>query len=245
MPPAPRRAPRFATMAASFVLAITAGAGCEQKAAQRLIAPTLSARAPIQRSSGAPRRGQVVFIGPYEVEVVRSERTQGSAVLPQAGGAQSPTRNGLLELSIVAPSGEYGVFCQAQRQIPANADYAAVAGEPNDHLDLACDVAGPGGSATSLLRGHASENLRAAVTGPGGEPWGDLEVIATFQAFNMIRRPAPNPVAQVWLDETPLAAMILDRPERTWLDPQRTQAEQDLGFALLCGMRFLPEGIAR
>lgn len=231
--------------AVCLVLAITGGSGCEQKAAQRLVSPTLSARAPIQRTSGAPRSGQIMFIGPYEIEVVRSERSQGSAVLPQAGGAQSPTRNGVLELRIAAPSGEYGVFCQAERQVPANADYAAVADEPHDQLDLACDVAGPEGTNSSHLRGHASENLRAAIVGPQGQPWGDMEVIATFQAFNMIRRPAPNPVAQVWLDETPLAAMILDRPERTWLDEQRSQAQQDVGFALLCGMRFLPEGIAR
>jgi hypothetical protein len=70
-----------------------------------------------------------------------------------------------------------------------------------------------------------------------------VEVVMWHQLWGFTRRPLPAALAVVRGDGGTEAAMILDAPERAWLDAGLDDAGRELALTAMLALRLVPLGI--
>ena len=241
----------------SLALALIAGCGVNQRAAEKLIDPQL-------RSEGVlverQRKAGDLELGPYRVQALelRDEPFDGEGPLaPDADGRTRPTQQLRLSFTLVGGAQAWTADCVGQRRQPPDHDLAAVADEIRDEVAVHCQLAS--GEARWVL--HMDGPLKANLLGrlaPARESESEsesesealagkvVEVVMWHQLLNFTRRRLPASLALVRGEAgsgiTTEAAMILDAPERAWLEPTLDDASHELALTAMLALRLLPLG---
>ena len=217
--------------------------GCTHKAATKVVDPALvSEGTMLERSDGSLKS---FVLGDYRFEQTSLDR---DASAPSTGlspdGQARPTERIDLQMTMTAKGRRWGGACRALREPTGRADYAAVTEEFHDVVQIDCTFDdGAGSSWTFEMKGSLAANLggmltpsHASVVGGGLE----VEVLMWRTFWQRVRRHLPDPVGQVRLKRGSIAAMILDRPERAWIDPSAPTEMLDVAMATLGALRMLP-----
>ena len=234
----------------SLIAALIAGCGVNQRAAESLIDPQLrSAGVLVERQRGM----RDLQLGSYRVEAIdlRDEPFDGSGPLgPDEAGRTRPTQQLRLSFRLVGGTRPWVGECVGQRRQPPDHDLAAVADELRDEVAVRCELAA-GEQVRWVLRvdGPLKANLEGRL-----EPASDatkgagkiVEVVMWYRLLNFTRRHLPASLALIRGDADAgmrtEAALILDKPERAWLEPNLSDAERELALTALLALRLLPLG---
>lgn len=233
-------------------LAGALGCGVQQRAAESLIDPRLRSEGVlVERQQGV----RDLELGRYRVVEIEldDEPFDGSGPLAaDADGRSRPTQQLRLGFSLVGGATTWTARCVGQRRQPPDADLAAVSGDPRDEIAIACALAGetPEPQTWTLeLAGDLGGNLvgRLYATTATERPEKIVEVLLWHRLFNITRRRLPAALALIRsgdeaADATTEAALILDKPERAWLDPALDDAERELALTAMLALRLLPLG---
>ncbi len=242
-------------MLALGLLVSAVGSGCaiEQRAAEKMIDPGLrtpGAGLQLERERARVRGG--MKLGPYEVRGVsvreRAFAVDGSMFSSQVPGR--PIREYQLALEFAAPeqSRTWTTTCTGQRRQSQDADFAATAGEARDDVAIRCQLAGAGGRWEFTAEGNLGQNFEGTFSraqssaAPGQEAAERVEILLWFTMWKFMRRSLPTAAVQIRRGERAVAAMILARPERAWVDEGLEHEERELSLALLVALRYLPIG---
>ncbi len=208
---------------------------CEAKFAQRLVAPSLAQHPSIERTRTRP----VIEIGPYVVDEL--ERKEGSAFAGRDERSAGPARYGSVTFRVRRADQSLRVQCEATQRMGLDADLASVSDRSTALVGASCRVDAPSGAYLFRLEGRDSENMSGKLEGPSAEVVARIEIIREYAMFgSVIRREAPSPIAQAYIEGEAVAAMLLSRPERTWFDLDTGPVARDVLFSAMLGLRFLP-----
>lgn len=250
---------RVASLVVGASLAVAVGCGVQQRAAESLIDPRLRSEGVlVERQQGV----RDLELGRYRVVEIEleDEPFDGSGPLaPDADGRSRPTQQLRLGFSLVGGAAAWTARCVGQRRQPPDADLAAVSGDPRDEIAIRCALTGgkpgggdPGGEQqawTLEIGGDLGGNLlgRLYTTTASDRPEKIVEVLLWHRLFNITRRRLPTALALIRsgdeaADATTEAALILDKPERAWLDPALDDAQRELALTAMLALRLLPLG---
>ena len=191
-----------------------------------------------------------------EGELLRRERHRGGFAL----GRYTVTKHALkrtpaaraerlqLELSLDAPDKRrWTTRCDATRARTQQDDYGAVLGESKDALKVRCELSDQAGVQwTFEAEGTLDKNIGGKIVPKDQTIFGgalNVEILMWRKRFNRIRRHLPQPVAQVKLGSSAIAAMVLARPEQAWLATDATPQFQEVALATLAAIDLLPLGL--
>jgi hypothetical protein len=234
-------------------LAVIGGCGVQQRAAEALIDPQLHREGVlVERQQGA----RDLELGPYRVVDIEltDEPFDGNGPLaPDADGRTRPTQQMRLRFSLVGGAVPWTASCIGQHRQPPDHDLAAIAGDPRDEIAVHCVLAGGDQSWTLELDGDLGGNLlgRMHMDVKPDSPESDtpskvVEVLLWHRLWNITRRRLPAALAlirtQTGADMQTEAALILDKPERAWLDPALDDAGRELALTAMLALRLLPLG---
>jgi hypothetical protein len=248
---APVRA-RFALH--GLILVVIGGCGVQQRAAESLIDPQLRHEGVlVERQRGV----RDLELGRYRVVDVElgDEPFDGSGPLaPDADGHTRPTQQLRLRFSLVGGVVPWTARCIGQHRQPPDHDLATIAGDPRDEIAVRCALAGGDQSWTLELDGDLGGNLLGhvhpdglpTVDGPSAGPSKIIEVLLWHRLWNISRRRLPAPLALIRSQADDKmrteAALILDKPERAWLDATLDDSGRELALAAMLALRLLPLG---
>jgi hypothetical protein len=236
-------------------LAMVMACGVQQRAAESLIDPRLRSEGVlVERQQGV----RDLELGRYRVVEIEleDERFDGSGPLaPDADGRSRPTQQLRLGFSLVGGAVPWTARCVGQRRQPPDHDLAAVSGDPRDEIAVRCAlVGGRAGDEqageqqwTLELAGDLGGNLlgRLSSTTPSERPARVVEVLLWHRLWNVTRRRLPAALALIRsesADGSTEAALILDKPERAWLDPSLDDVDRELALTAMLALRLLPLG---
>jgi hypothetical protein len=247
------RAPFAVTrLIGAALLAVAAGCGVQQRAAESLIDPRLRSEGVlVERQQGV----RDLELGRYHVVEIEldDEPFDGSGPLAaDADGRTRPTQQLRLGFSLVGGAEPWTARCVGQRRQPPDHDLAAVSGDPRDEIAVRCalvggDKHGDEQTWTLELGGDLGGNLV-------GRMYADtqpersakvVEVLLWHRLWNISRRRLPAALALIRSEGTDAgteAALILDKPERAWLDPALDDADRELALTAMLALRLLPLG---
>jgi hypothetical protein len=247
--------PRFAfhglILATSLV--VTGGCGVQQRAAESLIDPQLrSDGVMVERQQGV----RDLELGRYRVVDIEltDEPFDGNGPLaPDADGRTRPTQQMHLDFALVGGAVPWTADCIGQHRQPPDHDLAAIAGDPRDEIAVRCVLAGGDQNWTLELDGDLGGNLLGRLyTQPSPDspqvdtPSKVVEVLLWHRLWNITRRRLPASLAlirtETGADMHTEAALILDKPERAWLDPALDDAGRELALTAMLALRLLPLG---
>lgn len=242
-------------------MAIGVGCGVQQRAAESLIDPLLRSEGVlVERQQGV----RDLELGRYRVVEIELEDQpfDGSGPLaPDADGRTRPTQQLQLGFSLVGGAAPWTARCVGQRRQPPDADLAAVSGDPRDEIAVRCTFTDGNQDGTEQADGEQDEqawtlelsgdlggNLlgRMYSTSASERPEKVVEVLLWHRLWNITRRRLPAALALIRSDRAAgartEAALILDKPERAWLDPELDDAERELALTAMLALRLLPLG---
>jgi hypothetical protein len=238
---------------------VVAGCGVQQRAAESLIDPRLRSEGVlVERQQGV----RDLELGRYRVSEIEleDEPFDGSGPLaPDVDGRSRPTQQLRLGFSLVGGTLAWTARCVGQRRQPPDHELAAVSGDPRDEIAVRCVLVGDGqdsgqdsGQArawTLELDGDLGSNLlgRLYATAQPERPAKVVEVLLWHRLWNISRRRLPAALALIRsegesADAGTEAALILDKPERAWLDPSLDDADRELALTAMLALRLLPLG---
>jgi hypothetical protein len=241
---------------------LAVGCGVQQRAAESLIDPRLHREGVlVERQQGV----RDLELGRYRVVEIEleDEPFDGSGPLaPDADGRSRPTQQLRLGFSLVGGAAAWTARCVGQRRQPPDADLAAVSGDSRDEIAVRCALTGGervGGNQdagerdvgeqawTLELGGDLGGNLlgRLYTTSAPERPEKVVEVLLWHRLWNISRRRLPAALALIRSEGTDAgteAALILDKPERAWLDPALDDADRELALTAMLALRLLPLG---
>jgi hypothetical protein len=225
-------------------LAVLGGCGVQQRAAEALIDPQLRSEGVlVERQQGV----RDLELGRYRVVDVElaDEPFDGSGPLaPDADGRTRPTQQTRLGFSLVGGAVPWTARCIGQHRQPPDHDLAAIAGDPRDEIAVHCELAGGEQSWTLELDGDLGGNLLGRLYTP--ESSKVVEVLLWHRLWNITRRRLPTALALIRTQTGSRlqteAALILDKPERAWLDPALDDAGRELALTAMLALRLLPLG---
>lgn len=239
-------------------LAVAVGCGVQQRAAESLIDPRLRSEGVlVERQQGV----RDLELGRYRVVEIElaDEPFDGSGPLaPDADGRTRPTQQLRLGFSLVGGAAPWTARCVGHRRQPPDQDLAAVSGDPRDEIAVRCalvrgeqdvgeqSVGEP--EWTLELGGDLGSNLvgRMYITTQPERPAKVVEVLLWHRLWNISRRRLPAALALIRSEGgaggATEAALILDKPERAWLDPALDDAGRELALTAMLALRLLPLG---
>jgi hypothetical protein len=253
-------APRIALL--WLALAVIPSCGVQQRAAEQLIDPQLRSEGVlVERQRGA----RDLELGRYRVTGVEivDERFDGSGPFGVGHeGADTnertrPTQQLRMSFTLVGGASPWTAECVAWRRQPPDHDFAAVADELRDEVALHCQLSEiSGGEArwVMTLDGDLADNLLGRLEPAAGSAEGRegsakvVEVVMWHRLWNFTRRHLPASLALIRAGAGPgaekrtEAALILDAPERAWLDPELDASERELALTALLALRLIPLG---
>ncbi len=252
---------RQASLALAVVAAsATVGCGVQQRAAESLIDPQLRRDGVlVERQQGlagesdfggrGPKKSpRDLELGRYRVVGVElaEEPFDGTGPLaPDADGRTRPTQQVHLEFSLAGGATTWTADCIGQRRQSPDHDLAAEAGDPRDEIAVRCTFTGGERTATLELDGDLGGNPSGRLSGPTGSEK-IVEVLLWHRLWNITRRRLPAALALIRTndgsDAKTEAALILDKPERAWLDPALDDAGRELALTAMLALRLLPLG---
>ena len=217
--------------------------GCTYKAATKVVDPVLvSEGTMLERSDGSLRS---FVLGEYHFE---QESLDRDASAPSTGlspdGQARPTERVDLQMTMTVKDRQWGGACRALREPTGRVDYAAVTEEFHDVVQIDCTFDDGGGNTwTFEMKGSLAANLGGMLTPTNASVVGgglEVEVLMWRNVWQRVRRHLPDPVGQVRLKRGSVAAMILERPERAWIDQSAPMEMLDVAMATLGALRMLP-----
>lgn len=219
------------------------GCGVQQRAAESLIDPQLRGEGVlVERQRGM----RDLDLGRYRVRAVEvaDEAFDGSGPLaPDADGRTRPTSQ--LRLSFVLEGGaeRWTARCVGQRRQPPDADLAAVADEQRDEVAMQCELSGGEQRWVLQLAGDLGNNIDGRLA-PAGRPDAGkrVEVIMWRRLWNVTRRRLPAALVLIRDGQRSESALILDAPERAWLEPSLDDAGRELVLTASLAIRLMPIG---
>jgi hypothetical protein len=226
-----------------LVFGLCSGCGAQQRPAEKLIDPQLLREGVLVERQRGVRDLQ---LGGYRVEGLRIEDQpfDGSGPLaPDASGRTRPTTQLRLSFSLAGGAQVWTAECVAQRRQPADHDLASVADEQREEVAVQCEIIG--GDARWVLRldGPLTNNLLGSLSPVGSDVGGKVvEVVMWHQLFGFTRRHLPASLAVIRGDAGVEAALILDAPERAWLDAGLDDEGRELALTSMLALRLLPLG---
>ncbi|NVB38706.1 hypothetical protein G6O69_12765 [Pseudenhygromyxa sp. WMMC2535] len=239
----------------------SAGCSAQQHAAEKLVDPRLRAQGVLlEHNAGRSRQGDL-DLGGYRVSAfdLREEPQDVALLTPEASGRTRPGQQLQLRFELLTPAGaRWTSACVAERRQPADHDLAAVADEAHEEIALRCTLAPLGEDPqrwTLSLAGSLDENLLGSLEpddGPNTQADTDtpparahaVEVMMWRELFDLdlARKRLPASLAVVRGEQSE-AALILDSPERAWLDPALDEGQRALVLTALISLRLLPLGL--
>ena len=230
-----------------FACVAALGLACHagQRAAEKLIDPELRARGVLVERQG-PRRD--LALGRYRVEALEllDEAFDGTGPLaPDESGRTRPTQQQRLRFTLAGGGRPWRVECVGQRRQPPDHDLAALADEAREEVAVRCQLAG--GEQRWLLRidGSLGANMLGALHELDGAGRSKVvELIMWHELWNLTRRRLPASLVVIRGAGGTEGALILDAPERAWLDPDLDEPQRELLLAGMLGLRLLPLGFA-
>ena len=217
--------------------------GCTYKAATKVVDPVLvSEGTMLDRGEGSQRS---FVLGDFRFAQVSLDR---DASAPSTGlspdGQARPTERIDLQMTMTVKDRRWGGACRALREPTGRADYAAVTEEFHDVVKIDCTFDDGGGRTwTFVMKGSLATNLGGKLTPTHTSIVGgglEVEVLMWRNVWERVRRHLPDPVGQVRLQRGSIAAMILERPERAWIEPSAPVELLDVAMATLGALRMLP-----
>ncbi len=218
-----------------------AGCSLEQRAAVKLIDPTLAERGgPLERTG----RGQPLVLGDLRVEDLEVlDWAPGEPPLPPSEGRARPAQRQRLRATVRAGTASFEVDCLGARRQPRDADFAAAADERRDEIAIECSISNREAPTHRFhLEGALGRNLQGQLAGPEGSPVWTVELLRYVKVWRVVPREIPVPLAQVRDADGAVAAMPLGPPERVWMAPRLDDASRARTFAVLVALRFMPLG---
>ena len=196
----------------------------------------------LERSDGSLRS---FVLGEYHFE---QESLDRDASAPSTGlspdGQARPTERVDLQMTMTVKDRQWGGACRALREPTGRVDYAAVTEEFHDVVQIDCTFDDGGGNTwTFEMKGSLAANLGGMLTPTNASVVGgglEVEVLMWRNVWQRVRRHLPDPVGQVRLKRGSVAAMILERPERAWIDQSAPMEMLDVAMATLGALRMLP-----
>jgi hypothetical protein len=238
---------RPASLALAVVAAsATAGCGVQQRAAESLIDPQLRSEGVlVERQQGA----RDLELGRYrvvEMDLADVPFDGTGPLAPDADGRTRPTRQTRLEFSLAGGTTTWTAECVGQRRQAPDHELAAMTGDPRDEIAVRCALAGGDQTWTLELDGDLGGNLLGRLHAPGSPPK-VVELLLWHRLWNITRRRLPAALALIRTGEgggaKTEAALILDKPERAWLDPALDDGGRELALTAMLALRLLPLGI--
>ena len=228
-----------------LMLAVCSGCGVQQRAAEKLIDPQLHREGVlVERQRGV----RDLELGRYRVEGLHIEAQpfDGSGPLtPDASGRTRPTTQQRMSFTLAGGAQAWTAECVGQRRQPADHDLAAVADEQRDEVAMHCQIASTSGHWVLRIDGPLTNNLLGSLSPAGGssDVGGKIvEVVMWHQLWGFTRRPLPASLAVIRGDGGTEAALILDAPERAWLDAGLDDEGRELALTTMLALRLLPLG---
>jgi hypothetical protein len=222
------------------LLGVVAGCGVARRASVNVVDTQLRAQGQVlDRGEGrGPTR-----IGDYEIVSLSVTPTQVDPQGPLvAGDVHRPIVQHHLQMQLRAPTGEqWGVQCISQRRQGASSDYAAVAGINKDDVAVRCELQSTDRHWTFVTEAELGVNFQGRLSGPQSSL--DVEIMTYVQRFGWMRRPLPDPVAQVRRGDEAVAAMLLGRPEQAWVARGLSPEIAGPSIATMLALRHLPLGL--
>ncbi|PRQ10068.1 hypothetical protein [Enhygromyxa salina] len=245
-----------------LALGLCSGCGVQQRAAEKLIDPQLHSEGVlVERQRGV----RDLEMGRYRVEGLQIEDQpfDGTGPLaPDASGRTRPTTQLRMSFTLVGGAQPWTAACIGQRRQPTDHDLAAVADEQRDEVAVRCqissEVASSSGSSTMghpthwelRIEGPLTNNLLGSLAPVAVDPSSPssptqskvVEVVMWYQLWSFTRRPLPAALAVIRGEGGSEAALILDAPERAWLDAGLDDAGRELALTTMLALRLLPLG---
>ncbi|WP_146155242.1 hypothetical protein [Enhygromyxa salina] len=247
-------------LALASLVSFGPGCGVQQRAAEKLIDPQLRSEGVlVERQRG--RRD--LELGRYRVEELElvDETFDGSGPLaPDADGRTRPTEQLRMSFTLAGGAQPWTAECVGQRRQPPDHDLAVLAGELRDEVAVHCQLAGGESRWVLRVEGPLTNNLLGRVYAAGeaepgelgevgelgqlgeGGPGRVVEVVMWYQLWNFTRRHLPASLVVIRGDEGTEAALILDAPERAWLDAALDDSGRELALTTMLALRLLPLG---
>jgi len=229
-------------------LAMIAGCGAQQRAAEQLIDPLLRSQGVLVERQAGDRE---LALGRYRVAQQRVEDEafafDGTGQLaPGTDGRTRPAQQLRLEFSLAGGATPWTANCVGQRRQPPDHDLAAAADEQREEVAVRCQISQISGEQQRwvlAIDGNLGANMLGQLTRVGApEATKIVEIVMWHRVLNVSRRRLP---ASLGLISTPAgaeAALILDKPERAWLAPSLADSERELALTTLLALRLLPLG---
>lgn len=229
-----------------LLLGLCSGCGTQQRPAEKLIDPQLRSEGVlVERQRGV----RDLELGGYRVEglTIEEQPFDGSGPLaPDASGRTRPATQQQISFTLSGGAQDWTAECIGQRRQPADHDLAAVADEQREEVAVQCQITQAGGSAARwVLRIHGplTNNLLGSLSPAGSETGGKIvEVVMWHQLWGFTRRHLPASLVVIRGDRGIEAALILDVPERAWLDAELDDAGRELALTAMLALRLLSLG---
>ncbi len=221
--------------------------GClAHNASAKVVDPALVEQGQRLDRDGGSRTGFVM--GPYTVEREALDRTPAPNATTglSRDGQSRPAERIDLQLSMRSSRAAWTGSCQALREPTGRADYAAVTDEFHDLVVIDCQFEDDqGGRWVFASKGSLAANLGGTLVPQHASFVGgrlEVEVLMWRKFWNRINRHLPHPVAQVRMQRSTVASMILARPERAWVATDAPPEMLDVSMVTLAALRLLPLG---
>lgn len=217
--------------------------GCGHKWTEKIIDPGLAREGTVLERSDGSRKAFTLGEFRFEETSLDREATGASTGLSPDGQAR-PAERIDLQMTMTAGDRRWGGACRAVREPTGRVDYAAVSEEFHDVVQIDCTFDdGAGANWVFEMKGSLAANLGGRLSPTHASFVGgglDVEVLMWRNVWEKVRRHLPRPVGQVRVKRGSTAAMLLDRPEKAWIDPSTPREVLDVSMATLGALRMLP-----
>jgi hypothetical protein len=220
---------------------LASGCGGLRRAAVNTVDPALRSQPRLERS----RADGGFRLGRYTI--VKERLTESATGVAMSDAPSDPAHPGWryrlnASLRVVGVDRVWTTRCTGERQPSVDADFGAVATEPNDLVAIDCDIAQGEARWRLTARGRLDGNIAGELAPPqGGTPL-QVEIVMWAVRVKVFKRRLAEPVAQVRGRTGAIAAMILSRPEWAWVDARAPVESSEAAMTALAAVRLLPLG---